>query len=55
METGFAPEEAPINRWSATRNWLRAGIEGLVPQFPTRRRRRIGDAVVALISERRTW
>lgn len=35
------------------RNWQRAGIQGLVPQYPARRRRRISDDVVALITQAR--
>jgi hypothetical protein len=33
------------------RNWRRASIQGLVPQCPARRRRRISEDVVALITQ----
>ena len=35
------------------RNWQRAGVQGLVPQYPARRRRRISEDVVALITQAR--
>src|SRR5690348_13631540 len=34
-----------VRQW--WRNWQRAAIQGLVPQYPARRRRRIGEDVVA--------
>jgi hypothetical protein len=40
-----------VRQW--WRNWQRAGIQGLVPQYPARRRRRIGEDVVALITQAR--
>lgn len=40
-----------VRQW--WRNWQRAGIHGLVPQYPARRRRRIGEDVVALMTPAR--
>jgi transposase len=40
-----------VRQW--WRNWQRAGIQGLVPQYPARRRRRISEHVVALITQAR--
>jgi transposase InsO family protein len=40
-----------VRQW--WRNWQRAGVQGLVPQYPARRRRRIGADVVALITQAR--
>jgi transposase len=40
-----------VRQW--WRNWQRAGVQGLVPQYLARRRRRIGEDVVALITQAR--
>jgi transposase len=47
----FGLARPTVRQW--WRNWQRAGIQGLVPQYPARRRRRIGDDVVALITQAR--
>ena len=47
----FGLARPTVREW--WRNWQRAGIQGLVPQYPTRRRRRIGEDVVALITQAR--
>lgn len=47
----FGLARPTVQRW--WRDWQRAGIQGLVPQYPARRRRRIGDDVVALITQAR--
>ena len=47
----FGLARPTVRQW--WRNWQRAGIQGLVPQYPTRRRRRIGEDVVALITQAR--
>jgi transposase InsO family protein len=44
----FGLARPTVREW--WRNWQRAGIQGLVPQYPVRRRRRIGEDVVALIT-----
>jgi transposase InsO family protein len=41
-----------VRRW--WRGWQRDGELGLVPRYPTRRRRRISDEVIALIRRART-
>ena len=40
-----------VRQW--WRNWQRAGLQGLIPQYPARRRRRISERVVALITQAR--
>lgn len=47
----FGLARPTVRQWF--RNWQRAGIQGLVPQYPARRRRRISDDVVALITQAR--
>lgn len=47
----FGLARPTVRQW--WRNWQRAGIQGLVPQYPARRRRRIGAHVVALITQAR--
>lgn len=47
----FGLARPTVRQW--WRNWQRAGLQGLVPQYPARRRRRIGDEVVALITQAR--
>jgi transposase len=47
----FGLNRVTVRQW--WRNWQRAGIQGLVPQYPARRRRRIGEHVVALITQAR--
>jgi transposase len=47
----FGLTRVTVRQW--WRNWQRAGIQGLVPQYPARRRRRIGEDVIALITEAR--
>ena len=47
----FGLTRVTIRQWC--RNWQRAGPQGLVPQYPARRRRRIGAHVVALITQAR--
>lgn len=44
----FGLTRVTVRQW--WRNWQRAGIQGLVPRYPARRRRRIGEDVVALIT-----
>ena len=47
----FGLSRPTVQRWC--RDWQRAGIQGLVPRYPARRRRRIGEDVVALITQAR--
>ena len=47
----FGLNRVTVRQW--WRNWQRAGIQGLVPQYPARRRRRISEHVVALITQAR--
>jgi transposase len=47
----FGLARPTVREW--WRNWQRAGIQGLVPQYPARRRRRISEDVVALITQAR--
>jgi transposase InsO family protein len=47
----FGLARPTVRQW--WRNWQRAGVQGLVPQYPARRRRRIGEDVVALITQAR--
>jgi len=47
----FGLTRVTVRQW--WRNWQRAGIQGLVPRYPVRRRRRIGEDVVALITQAR--
>ena len=47
----FGLNRVTVRQW--WRNWQRAGIQGLVPQYPARRRRRISERVVALITQAR--
>jgi transposase InsO family protein len=47
----FGLTRVTVRQW--WRNWQRAGIQGLVPQYPARRRRRISEHVVALITQAR--
>ncbi len=42
----FGLERKTVRRW--WRGWQREGVQGLVPRYPPRRKRRIPDAVVAL-------
>jgi transposase len=47
----FGLARPTVREW--WRNWQRAGIQGLVPQYPAGRRRRIGEEVVAFITQAR--
>ena len=47
----FGLARPTVREW--WRNWQQSGIQGLVPQYPARRRRRIGEDVVALITQAR--
>jgi transposase InsO family protein len=47
----FGLARPTVRQW--WRNWQRAGIQGLVPRYPARRRRRISTDVVALITQAR--
>jgi transposase InsO family protein len=47
----FGLNRVTVRQW--WRNWQRAGIQGLVPQYPARRQRRISEHVVALITQAR--
>lgn len=47
----FGLSRATVQRWC--RDWQRGGIHGLIPQYPARRRRRIGEEVVGLITQAR--
>ena len=47
----FGLARPTVQQWC--RNWQRNGVEGLVPRYPARRRRRIGENVVALITQAR--
>lgn len=47
----FGLNRVTVRQW--WRNWQRAGVQGLVPRYPARRRRRISEHVVALITQAR--
>jgi transposase len=47
----FGLARPTVREW--WRSWQRAGVQGLVPQYPARRRRRISEDVVALITQAR--
>jgi hypothetical protein len=50
-ESAIWVSETTVRLW--WRNWQRAGIQGLVLQYPARRRRPISDGAVALITQAR--